>query len=81
MPRRCSLRLTLRLALALAPALPGPVAARESLPSFAGVLAKAEPAVVNIATVGHAGEEGEPETMQDFLRRFFGEGPHVEMTR
>ncbi|TMB00640.1 MAG: hypothetical protein E6J70_09985, partial [Deltaproteobacteria bacterium] len=44
-----------------------PAAAADRLPSFADVLARAEPAVVNIATVARASEEGEPETMQDFL--------------
>jgi len=45
-----------------------------TLPSFAGILSKTEPAVVNIAVVGRVEEPGEPENMQDFLRRFFGEG-------
>ncbi|MFN8545663.1 MAG: Do family serine endopeptidase [Candidatus Binatia bacterium] len=47
--------------------------ARDPLPSFAPVLRDAEPAVVNIATIGRDDEEGEPETMQDLLHRFYGE--------
>ena len=56
-----------------------PAAAGDRLPSFADVLARAEPAVVNISTVGRAGEEGQgpPESMQDFLHRFLGEPPAV----
>ncbi len=56
-----------------------PAAAADRLPSFADVLARAEPAVVNISTVGRAGEEGQgpPESMQDFLHRFLGEPPAV----
>jgi serine protease Do len=77
-PPRRTLRSAVCLALALAPSLPHRAAARDPLPSFADVLARAEPAVVNIATVGRAEEGGEPETMQDFLRRFFGEGPRVQ---
>ena len=51
-----------------------PVAARDPLPSFAPVLREAEPAVVNVATVARVEEgKGEPENMQDFMRRFFGE--------
>jgi len=52
-------------------------AAREGLPSFAPVLRQAEPAVVNIATVGRGEEEGESETLQDEFRHFFGESPRV----
>src|SRR5437899_3733256 len=56
-----------------------PAAAGDRLPSFADVLARAEAAVVNISTVGRAGEEGQgpPESMQDFLHRFLGEPPAV----
>ena len=78
MPPRCTLRPAVCLALALAPSLPHRAAAREPLSSFADVLDRAEPAVVNIATVGRAEEAGEQETMQDFLHRFFGEGPRVQ---
>jgi len=68
----------LGLALALVVLTGGRVAARDPLPSFADVLARAEPAVVNIATVAKASEEdGEPETMQELLRRFFGEAPRA----
>jgi serine protease Do len=68
----------LRFVLALILLVPGPIAARDPLPSFADVLARAEPAVVNIATVAKASEEdGEPETMQDLLRRYFGEAPRA----
>src|SRR5205823_1466155 len=77
-PPRCTLRPAVCLALALAPSLPHWAAAREPLSSFADVLDRAEPAVVNIATVGRAEEAGEQETMQDFLHRFFGEGPRVQ---
>jgi len=77
-PPRCTLRPAVCLALALAPSLPHRAAAREPLSSFADVLDRAEPAVVNIATVGRAEEAGEQETMQDFLHRFFGEGPRVQ---
>jgi len=53
-----------------------PARAADRLPSFADVLARAEPAVVNVSTVARqTGEEGQPETMQDLLRRFFGEPP------
>src|SRR5439155_821200 len=65
------------VALVAAAYLFGAPAAADRLPSFADVLARAEPAVVNIATVARASEEGEPETMQDFLHRFFGEPPAV----
>ena len=52
-----------------------PAGARDPLPSFAPVLEKVEPAVVNIATVASAEEEeGEPATLQELLRRFLGEG-------
>jgi serine protease Do len=54
-----------------------PAVAREALPSFAPVLRQAEPAVVNIATVGRGEEEGESETLQDEFRHFFGETPRV----
>ena len=63
--------------LAAASLFGAPAAAADRLPSFADVLARVEPAVVNIATVARASEEGEPETMQDFLHRFFGEPPAV----
>src|SRR5437870_5783317 len=52
-------------------------AAGESFPSFAPMLARAEPAVVNIATVAVGEAEGEPETLQDLMRRFQGQTPHV----
>ncbi|TMA39584.1 MAG: DegQ family serine endoprotease [Deltaproteobacteria bacterium] len=62
------------LAAVLLVARPG--AAADRLPSFADVLARAEPAVVNVSTVARpANEEGQPETMQDLLRRFFGQPP------
>jgi serine protease Do len=52
------------------------------LPSFARVLAAAEPAVVNVSTVSRGETGGEtPEDMQDFLRRFFGESPAPEVRR
>src|SRR5437016_2225871 len=63
--------------LAAASLFGAPAAAADRLPSFADVLARVEPAVVNIATVARASEEGEPETLQDFLHRFFGEPPAV----
>src|ERR1051325_9792188 len=69
----------LGLVLAFVVFATGPVAARDPLPSFADVLARAEPAVVNIATVARANEpEGEPQTMQDLLHRFFGEAPRAQ---
>jgi len=69
--RPCATRSVLVLLLCATPS-----DAREVLPSFAPVLERAEPAVVNVATVARgAAGQGEPETMQEFLRRFFGEVP------
>src|SRR5438445_2808073 len=63
------------VALLAAVLVTAPAEAADRLPSFADVLARVEPAVVNVSTVARAGEEGPPETMQDLLRRFFGEPP------
>src|SRR5205807_191947 len=53
--------------------LPATVAvAREPLASFAPLIDAAAPAVVNITTeLRPRPQTGEPDTMQDFLRRFF----------
>jgi serine protease Do len=66
------------LATVASAALATSAIARDPLPSFAPVLAKAEPAVVNVATTSGRAETGEPQTMQDFMRRFFGESPGVK---
>src|SRR5881409_1210477 len=64
------------IALLAASFVAAPAAAADRLPSFADVLSRAEPAVVNVSTVARqTREEGQPETMQDLLRRFFGEPP------
>src|SRR5262249_3028864 len=54
-------------------------AARDPLPSFAPMLREVERAVVNIATVARAedGDEGDPTTMQELLRRFSDDAPRT----
>jgi len=60
------------LALPVAVLLLTPAAAREPLASFAPLVDAAAPAVVNITTeLRPRPRTGEPDTMQDFLRRFF----------
>jgi serine protease Do len=72
---RCLLRVALPCAAALSFAATA-AGAVDGLPSFAPILAKTEPAVVNVATRAKEASEdaGEPEDMQDFFRRFFGGG-------
>src|SRR5581483_9847009 len=74
--------MTFRLVLLLlAVRLPATAAARDVLPSFAPVLQRAEPAVVNVATEARGEETGEPRDMQELLRRFFGENPQQRRRR
>ena len=53
--------------------------ARDPLPSFAPVLRDVERSVVNIATVARAedGDEGDPTTMQELLRRLSDDAPRT----
>jgi S1-C subfamily serine protease len=73
---RCGWLIVLGLVLA------APAAARDPLPSFAPILAKAEPAVVNISTVARSDPLARvPDNMLDFMRRFLGQLPGPELQR